>query len=165
MRTSRPWLRGGSDLILDRRFTWFGSIPGSRSRILATTEIRACDDSIGATGARAMGEGRSSDVGTWSEIRAFQGYVPSAKPSAMMRVRYGPAGEGEFVEVAKADDAFASQKRRFPPVGRAGLRVRVTQVQPGRWKERRVTGSITSWAECCSRHVSVALPGNALFAY
>src|SRR5450759_2671254 len=40
MRTSRPWLRGGSDLILDRRFTWFGSIPGSRSRILTTTEVR-----------------------------------------------------------------------------------------------------------------------------
>src|ERR1035441_2217591 len=40
MRTSRPWLRGGSDLILDRRFTWFGSIPGPRSRILTTTEVR-----------------------------------------------------------------------------------------------------------------------------
>jgi hypothetical protein len=28
---------------------------------------------------------------------------------AMMRVRYGPAGEGEFVEVAKADDALTGQ--------------------------------------------------------
>jgi hypothetical protein len=27
----------------------------------------------------------------------------------MMRVRYGPAGEGEFVEVAKADDALTGQ--------------------------------------------------------
>jgi hypothetical protein len=59
-----------------------------------------------------------------------------------MRVRYGPAVEGEFVEVAKADDAVAGQERRFPPVGRAGLSVRVTQVQPGRWKERRITGGI-----------------------
>ena len=55
-----------------------------------------------------------------------------------------------FVEVAKADDAFAC--RRFPPVGRAGLRVRVTQVQPGRWKELRVTirarpGSLSALSE------------------
>jgi hypothetical protein len=57
----------------------------------------------------------------------------------MMRVRYGAAVEGEFVEVAKTDDAFAGQERRFPPVGRAGLRVRLTQVRPGRWKELRVT--------------------------
>jgi hypothetical protein len=68
--------------------------------------------------------------------------VPSAKPSAMMRVRYGPAVEGEFVEVAKADDAFAGQERRFPPVGRAGLCVRVTRVQKGRWKERHLPGGI-----------------------
>ena len=47
-----------------------------------------------------------------------------------------------FVEVAKADDAFACQKRRFPPVGRAGLRVRVTPVQRGRWKELRITRGI-----------------------
>src|ERR1035438_9828398 len=75
MRTSRPWLRGGSDLILDRLLTWFGSIPGPRSRILTTAEVRACDDSIGATGARAMVEGRSPDVGTRSEIPDFQIYA------------------------------------------------------------------------------------------
>jgi hypothetical protein len=75
MRTSRPWLRGGSDLILDRLLTWFGSIPGPRSRILTTVEVRACDDSIGATGARTMGEGRSADTGTWSEIPDFQVYA------------------------------------------------------------------------------------------
>ena len=37
---------------------------------------------------------------------------------------------------------ITGQKRRFPPVGRAGLRVRVTQVQPGRWKERCFTERI-----------------------
>jgi hypothetical protein len=47
---------------------------------------------------------------------------------------------------------ITGQKRRFPPVGRAGLRVRVTQVQPGRWKELRVTirarpGSLSALSE------------------
>ena len=83
MRTSRPWLRGGSDLILDRRLTrtCMSSIVGHHPRALRPRRSGWVLIPLERPGAHAMVEAdhRTSAPGLRSQnsrfMRAFSGWV------------------------------------------------------------------------------------------
>jgi hypothetical protein len=77
-----------------------------------------------------MGEGRSADAGTWSEVTDSQGYVHSAKYSGFRVVTNAVQGQGPAPERLRAVNRYLEGTLcpRSTPT---------PQTQPGRWRERR----------------------------